>query len=370
MKNTFLCTLAMLLLFTAASAQVTVKGSCTEVTILGSIPVFDQGLYNITNQIGSCSAVVGNPGGTMKARMYLQRLDPSGQFVNVSSLPQYPPNNTWQNLPHGTFRVKVSLPKAVVALNCVSGWVNCWNLAGQLVGRKGNYPGIEEGENKTVFYSNAVPVGNTVAADNSYTFIDVPETGSETTYDYLEKVKINTADCKNYNLWWVAIFENGPNGRYNSAGWSNGGIPNNEVDLTVIWKSNSHDSWNFEPFRSYTVQFVVENQQCLNGSNWNDNNQDFFVCPAGTGCRTGEDGGEIAISPNPASTSIRLHNFEPDLGRDYRLLVTDLSGRAVRSVELTDSEVDITGLPSGMFVVSVLRDGQRVHSSKLVVNRP
>jgi hypothetical protein len=138
--------------------------------------------------------------------------------------------------------------------------------------------------------------------------------------------------------------------------------------LTQVWKKD-HPTWEFELNRSYTVQFVVENQQCLNGSGWNVNNRPFFICQAGSGCRTGEDSREIAISPNPASTSIRLQNFEPDLGRDYRLLVADLSGRLVKSVELTDGEVDISGLPSGMFVVSLLRDGKRVHQSKLVVNQ-
>lgn len=51
------------------------------------------------------------------------------------------------------------------------------------------------------------------------------------------------------------------------------------------------------------------------------------------------------------------------------MLVADLSGRVVKSVELIDGEVDISGLPSGMFVVSVLREGKRVHQSKLVVNQ-
>jgi hypothetical protein len=72
MKNTLLCTIAMLLLCAAASAQATVVGSCTDVTIKGNtIPAYDQDLYNITNQSSPCAAVVSNPAGTMKARMFL-----------------------------------------------------------------------------------------------------------------------------------------------------------------------------------------------------------------------------------------------------------------------------------------------------------
>lgn len=304
----------------------------------------------------------------MKHQMFLQRLNHStGQFETITSA-QYPPNNTFTNLAHGAYRVRVKIPIPIIANNCISGFVNVYSTNGQYLGRRGWYPDNEEGEQQNVFYSNSAVVGNTVAADNSYMFIDVPETGSENTYDYGEVVKINTAASKNYNQWWVAIFENGGANRYNSNGWSFGTIPSNEVNLIDVWQLN-HPSWNFEVNRSYTVQFVVENQQCLNGSGWNVNNRDFFICQAGSGCRTGEDSREISIGPNPASTSIRLQNFEPDLGREYRMLVSDLSGRVVKSVELTDSEVDISSLPSGMFVVNVLRDGQRVHQSKLVVNQ-
>lgn len=370
MKRIFSYLIAMLLFQSVLSAQISIEGGCTEVTIDAStIPTFDQDLYNISRQSEPCRAVVSNPGGTMKAKMTLQRLNSNGQFVTVSSFPQFPPNNTWSNLSHGTYRVRVSIPKAIVALNCISGWINIYSVNGQYLGRRGEYPEIDGGENSTVFYSNAVVVGNTVPADNSYTFIDEPEQGGENLYEYGEIVKINTSACSNYNQWWVAIFESDPNGRYASNGWSYGTIPNNEVNLTDVWQKN-HPNWEFEINRSYTVQFVVENQQCLNGSGWNVNERSFFICSPqhGQNCRAGKDSGVFSITPNPANTSIRFQNFELDLGWDYRVLVTDLYGKVAKSVKLTDTYLDISDLPNGMFVVNIIRDGQPIHQTKLVVS--
>ncbi len=367
MKNIvlFICTVAMLLTCAAVTAQVTVNGSCTDVTIDGStIPPFDQDLYNVNNLQSPCSAIVGNPGWTMNAQMYLQQLNSNGEFVDVYTYPQYPPNNTWSNLAHGTYRVKVSLPRAIVASNCESGWVNCYNLAGQYVGRRGNYPEIEDGATPSVFFSNAVPVGNTVISDNSYTFTEsVPDNPpTPFTMDEGEVIGLDASASKNYNFWWLAIFESGPtHNRYKANGWTDGTV--GQFNLTDLWFP-----FKFEPFHTYTTQFVVENKQCLNPTNWNVLNQNFFICPSGSGCRFGEVEREITIGPNPAGSFVRLGNFDPALDTGYDMVFSNLSGKAVKSVRLDSDQVDISELASGMYVVNVLRDGDLVFSAKLVVN--
>lgn len=357
--STILC-LYMMSIVTSVASQ-TATGGCSTVKVTNT-PSYNNSLFFGCSFFGveQCalfitSASVCPP---KQAQYQLERQLGAGWTVVVS----------WQNganfsnlTIHGTYRVAVRIPVLVNNELCEGGCRKIYESgSAQWIGCLGQW--------SQTMYTNTVIVGNTVPADNSYTFIDVPETGSENTYDYGEVVKINTAACANYDQWWVAIIENGGANRYNSWGWSFGTIPNNEVNLTQVWKKD-HPTWEFEVNRSYTVQFVVENQQCLNGSGWNVNNRDFFICQPGSGCRTGEDSREIAINPNPASSYILLQNFEPDLGRDYRMLVSDLSGKVVKSVELTDSEVDISSLPSGMFVVNVLRDGQRVHQSKLVVTQ-
>jgi Secretion system C-terminal sorting domain len=153
-------------------------------------------------------------------------------------------------------------------------------------------------------------------------------------------------------------------------GWTNGTI-SDPIDLSYFWQLGN-PGWQFEESHAYTVQFVVENRQCRNGieipGTWNNNDRIFFICPSYYVCRFGEDQKEIAISPNPANSFIRLQNFEPDLDRDYQLVVTDLAGRSVKTVHLTSGEVDVSGLQNGMFVVSVLREGKNMFTSKLVVN--
>jgi hypothetical protein len=347
----------------------TVEGSCNDVTIKGSsIPPFDQDLYNVTSQC-LCLVVVGNSGNTMKARMYLQRLNSSGQFVNVYSFPQYPPNNTWPSLSYGTYRVKVSIPKAVVALNCISGWVNCINLAGQYVGRKGYYPDIEEGENRTVFYSNAVLVGNTVPADNNYDFTEGKPSGGGTAMDSDEDVGMDASASSNYDQWFLAICEQSFDDclRYKSNGWTNGTV--GQFDLKEFWESGG---WQFQEWMSYEVQFVVENSKCRNGVEmpppWNVNYESFFICGAGTGCRFGAGEKEITIGPNPAGSFVRLGNFDPAIDRDFVMSFNDLSGRTVKSVPLVSEQVDISDLPGGMYAVNVLRDGHRLFTAKLIVN--
>lgn len=183
---------------------------------------------------------------------------------------------------------------------------------------------------------------------------------------------MDVSDCKNYDLWWVAIFEDGPTfSRYKSNGWTNGNIPNGEFDLTQLWNQNN---WDFETFHQYTVQFVTENSKCRNGienpneNGWNNLDRTFFICPAGSGCRFGIADREIIISPNPANNMIQLQNFEPGLDRNYIMTIADMTGRQVKNIPLTADRVDISDLQSGMFVVNILREGEPVFNSKLVVN--
>jgi type IX secretion system substrate protein len=50
------------------------------------------------------------------------------------------------------------------------------------------------------------------------------------------------------------------------------------------------------------------------------------------------------------------------------MVFTDLMGKVVKRVSLTSSEVDISDLQSGIFVVTVQREGKRIFTSKLIVH--
>jgi type IX secretion system substrate protein len=372
MKNFFTILLVAFLSYfgmfvTSAAAQsVVAEGGCTDVTVVSGFPYHWGNLYAFIFYTGPCSAITNTPGITMQNKMYLDKLNPeTGTWLNAAG-PQYPPNNTFSNIQeHGTYRVRILTPLVITATYCLNGYINVYSTNGQLVGYAGNY---DYGGETGTFFSNQVVVGNTIPPDISYTFIDEGANSSDYSYDYGDVVKIDTEKSINYNYWWVAIFELDSPNRWNSRGWTHGAVPNDVVNLTNLWKIN-HSNWEFDVGKHYKVQFVVENNECKNYPYWNNLDQTFDICPFGKGCRFGIDNRDITLSPNPAGSFVRLQNFEPDLGREYQMVIADVAGRIVKRVPLTSNEVDISGLQNGMFIVSIQREGKRIFTSKLIVNQ-
>jgi len=395
MKNLiFIFVCQMVLLHGVAQAQgaaaVTAAGGCTAVTVT-QIPQYPI-VYSVTAK-KECRVEVGDGEccivfpwqGTMTLmlpKLRLERFNPSTNSWDFVIEVKGGAGQVFSNLTQGRYRVLVILPyynentcKTDAQGNIIQTRVQILNESSQFLGYLGTYDNSPFGGN-CFCYSNEVLIGATTASDISYTFVDpTPNDPYESGYDFGEVAKMNTAACKDYDLWWLAIFEDGPTyHRYRSNGWTNGTVPNNEFNLTAFW-GQSGSGWQFETFHSYTVQFVIENAQCRNGieqnppATWNVLARTFFICPAGTGCRIGEDAQKIALSPNPASSVVRLLHFEMDAGREYRLYITDLTGRTVHSTTLSSNEVDISGLGYGMYAVTIERDGKRIFADKLVVNQ-
>jgi len=390
MKNfNFLFVLMMLVSSNWMTAQ-TATGGCTKVTV-SDIPPYPTvyfafvGYKNCRDGGGyyegcdedeqpACCRVIAS-GGPTTPRFWLEQLQDNGSWLEVEG-PQF--GTTFNNVDKGTYRVKCQRPNIAENAcgkdqfgNPIKARICLFNLSGQFIGYWGTWDNTPFGNQYPITYSNTVVVGATTEDDISYTFIDIPETGAEGAYDFGETVKMDVSDCKNYDLWWLAIFEDGPTfNRYKSNGWSTGTIPGGEIDLSTFWAS-----WEFETFHQYEVQFVTENRQCRNGienpnpNGWNDLNRTFFICPAGTGCKFGIDEREIVISPNPANSIIQLQNFQPDLDRNYVMTITDMTGRLVKNIPLMTDRVDISGLQAGMFVVNIFREGERVFNAKLIVNQ-
>lgn len=389
MKNITVFFTSLCLLLSIEGMAQTATGGCTNVTV-SNIPTYpivyfanvgwdggNSGFFEGCDENGSiaCSRVI-KSGGPTTPRFWLERQTSSG-WVTAAG-PQF--STTFNNVSLGTYRVKCQIPNIAENLcrkdgggNPIKSRICLFDINGVFLGYWGTWDNSPFGSAPPT-YSNTVLVGATTVNDISYTFVDPsPLDNYEAGYDFGELAKMNTAACGAYDLWWLAIFEDGPTyHRYRSNNWSQGRMPNDEFNLTNFWGTAG---WQFEPLHSYTVQFVIENRKCRNGieqnppTTWNNLDRTFFICPAGSGCRTGEDGNDVVISPNPASSTIWLRNFESDLDRDYQMTFSDLSGRAVKSIALTGNEVDISDLPAGMFVLNILREGRRVFTSKLVVNR-
>ena len=388
-KITFILLSFLALLCNSATAQA-VSGGCNSVTVT-QVPQYPL-VYSLSAK-KNCNVTIGNEEccvvrpwfaqmTQMLPQLTLEKFDAAANnWLAVAGPDNADAGKVFASLSQGRYRVKMLLPyynentcRVDGSGNITQTRVQILSESGQFLGYLGTYNNAPFGGNGP-FYSNEVLVGATTSGDISYTFVDIPETGSEAAYDFGEAAKMNTASSKNYNLWYLTIFEDGPTyHRARSNGWTNGTVPGNEFNLSAFWKGGP-DDWKFETFHSYKVQFVVENLQCRNGieqnppATWNVLERTFFICPAGSGCRAGEDEQAIMLVPNPASAVVRLQNFEPDLGREYRLTIADVTGRIVKTFALHSNEVDISGLPSGMFGVTIERDGKRIFANKLVVNQ-
>jgi hypothetical protein len=359
-----------------AFSQPTAVGGCNSAEVTGGIPVSTAGLWvGTTYGSGPCFRIAqqasGAPcgDGVDDPRFTLQRLNHStGTWSTVST--QFCPlfnNITVQ----GTYRIGIQLPTPISgSAGCAGGVVRVTSPSGQFLGNQGAYT------NSSFVFTNTFLVGATTSANNSFTFVDVGvETGPEPAFDFGELARINASASKNYDLWHLAIFESGSTyNRYASNGWSTGTVPSN-FSLTSVWTAGGTRDWKFETLHTYTVQFVTENSECRNGiefnpgADWNVRERTFFICPAGSGCRIGEDAQKIVLSPNPASSVVRLNHFEMDEGIDYQLIITDLAGKAVRNTTLSSNEVDISGLSNGMYAMTITRDGKRMFTDKLIISQ-
>ena len=392
MKNITVLFISFLLMLSCYVTAQTAEGGCTDVTVT-DIPPYPTvyfayvgyknckdggGYYEGCDEDGrpACCRII-TFGSPTTPRFWLEQIQDDGSWLEVEG-PQF--SITFSDVDKGTYRVKCQVPTIAENAcgkdpfgNVIKARMCLFNLLGQFIGYWGTWDNSPYGTTPPT-YSNTVVVGATTAEDISYTFVDIPETGSEQAYDFGETAIMYVSDSRDYDLWWLAIFEDGPTfNRFKSNGWTSGSkVPNDEFNLTEFWANGTE--WQFETFHSYMVQFVIENRKCRNGieqippTTWNNLDRTFFICPAGSGCRFGVNEKEIVISPNPANGVIRLQNFEPDLDGDYLLTITDMAGRLVKTIPLTTDRVDISDLQRGMFVVSILKEDNQVFNAKLVVN--
>ncbi len=196
------------LFFSQSSLAQSIEGGCNSITVT-STPSYDQNLY--FTSVGwqtcteypfdpCCRVVYGNPA---TPRFFLEMK--SGSSWTQVAGPQS--GAVFSNLTtHGTYRVRTQVP--VKQYNVCAGGqpITCYNIQGQFIGYWGTWG--------SDVYTNTAIVGNTIASDNSGdspTFFVDGGGGNSNPYgfDYLEVAAIDASGSKNYDLWWIAIIENG-----------------------------------------------------------------------------------------------------------------------------------------------------------------
>ncbi len=258
--------------------------------------------------------------------------------------------------PGGEYYVTASIPTATFTGACAGNSVVVFNLIGQRIGRGGYL--------RTVT-SNAV--GDIPTAQNQYSFIDGGGGNSiPNGFDFGERVQIST-NMPSHTQYFLAIYELGSPRRMhatNGWNWVQGAVPS-IVDLSLLWGQGGGGDWKFEPLNSYRVQLAISRP---GNTIWSVNEQEFFICPSGSGCREVHNEKNIAISPNPTSNSFRLSNLNLDKVGDYKVTLNDYSGRTVKTfTNISQQDFDISDLSNGFYIVNLWNQSKRVHTAKLSV---
>jgi len=320
-------------------------------------------------QKACCRVITKGPTGIFPSpvtpRFWLEQLV-NGSWTTVAG----PQSQTiFSNLVHGTYRVKCQVPNIATNICMEQGNPNLpgtriclFNESLQFIGYWGTWDNFPFRSTPPT-YSNLVVVGATVQSDIAWNFIDA---NGNDLFSPEEPIRMNTTNTKNYESWWVAIFENGGQNRYWSNGWTQGLIPGNLINLTLLTGAAFQSGIN--PFAqipvSYTVQFAISSS-C--NTQWINLDKNFAVCPAGLGCRIAENE-DIRLYPNPANNSFQLYNFDTDPSKQQRIVLMDMNGRTVKSFEqITQSLFDISDLTNGLYVVSIWENGSRLLTTKLSV---
>ncbi len=348
------------------SFPTTAIGGCTSAEVVSAIPSYQLDLWIgpfISIDYVNCRATLdpSSFGTTLRARFILEKYNQStGNWVSNAG-PQSAAK--FNNLSHGTYRILVELPKRFSNIQCQEGF-EVYTTLGQNVGYWGTYT------NGRLGTSNAVVVGKTVQSDIAYNFVDggggdlLPNG-----FDYQEVVTMNATASKNYDLFWLAIFEDTAPLRFAGIGWNLtnpiGGV--GSINLTDVLGTSFPPNFGFpQTLSQYTVQFAVENSACINDS-WTNKDQVFIVCPSGSGCRFAQPQlNAPKLFPNPSVGSLQVSNLAAGV---YELKVADISGRMVTELQFhAGEEISLEGISSGIYAASIWFNGVRLHTEKLVIN--
>lgn len=295
-------------------------------------------------------------------QLIFQKKNSQGNFQTVST---HNGNSgfVWNNLDKGVYRVKIRLPIVNLVYCCANEPkpTKLWWWSGQLAGLMGHLATDE-------IVTNEVLVGPADQSDNVAFFVDP---NNNNAFNIGDQVDFDATQSTHYDQWVINILESGPtHNRWHGTGWQLGSQAN-VFDISSFWIDTRGS---FEAWHNYNVQFVVENNNCVNGiewpaDSWNVKNYSFFICAAGSGCKLSKADYKIRVSPNPASDLIRVLDIEDIWQEGFTLMLYDMTGRLWIEQELNLPEVDISQIPSGMYVLQIQRLGEQIHTNRLIIQK-
>lgn len=367
MKSLVPLILLFLLSFTLKAQTIT--GDCHDIAI-SNLPAYQPNLIEsayVTANSGCLKHIAGVylPA---KPHVWLEEKDwaAGGTWIDLTG----PTGHTTHNMPfnpfftgvaHGTYRIRTRVPVVYTTPTCPNG-ITYVNAGDQVVGKQAVLDPHD-------YYSNETIVGATDATDIQAAFFSGGS--SPNSYDNGDDPVLDCSGSKNYDEFWIAIFENGPPNRYASFwnSWQQGPMVNPQLSMTYIFSGTNNWQWNFVDFTSYTAQFAIRNSSCPSQPVWTHLDRDFFICPVGSGCklsRKAEDLREIKVGNT--QSLLRIMNVRAVDAESYSLIITGADGRMYKKLNQLDAslEVDIQDLPSGMYVVHLYQANEQRFVGKIV----
>ena len=77
-----------------------------------------------------------------------------------------------------------------------------------------------------------------------------------------------------------------------------------------------------------------------------------------------EEVDQIVLYPNPTEGNFRIKGLNAN--HNYQVSVFDFTGKWIKDSKINENELDISGLPSGLYLIKIIENGNEIHLEKLV----
>jgi hypothetical protein len=375
MKRILLNSALVLFSFLQMVSAQQIQGGCDKVTFV-TFPSFPSvlvpglgGYLAICDEVDPCSSLFTGdyccrisfgPIQGLLPSLRLQKKDAQGAFVTVKQVAGNM-GYVFSDLPKGVYRVQVRLPEMNLSL-CCGKPVKIFDSSGRDIGWLGRL-------SPNWITSNEVLVGPASQSDINAILVDP---NNNNAFDLGQVVEFDATNSTHYDQWRIDIAETGPvfNNRWATTGWQIG-TQANVQQIHDIW-GGIHGS--FAPWHLYQINFVIENQRCVNGhefpaESWNNKMYSFLICPEGTGCKIRKDDIQFTLAPNPASNWVKFMDIDDIWQEGFSFTIQDLHGRALLDTPILSDEIDVSHIPSGTYICTIHRNGEVFANKKLIIQK-
>ena len=161
-------------------------------------------------------------------------------------------------------------------------------------------------------------------------------------------------------------------GYFNYDGRSPGGlldadlVADSEDSLVLLHRANAGDDWEIYPY--YTKNVIVNSNNAFGRMEFDRLEAGEYALANIDPDLIGLEEPDLSLSiyPNPAHKFFQIDGLEPGV---YDLEILDVHGKIVRDIDFNSNEsrIDVSGLPSGTYLISVRSERGMNWSSTLVI---